>query len=128
MPRPPQWFPHLASALDQLRASPAPVLDRASLEQLFHLSRRSAIRLMNAFGGYQAGRTFLIGRLDLIQALEALQTDEAYVFESHRRQRLSDDLESTRRDLRARQVKLPVAGEPSSASSLPSGMRIVGLG
>ncbi len=66
---------------------------------------------MNAFGGYQAGRTFLISRETLIQVLEAVQTDEAYVFERHRRQRLSDNLEATRRDLRARQVKLPVAAE-----------------
>ncbi len=70
MPRSPQWFHQLASALAQLQTFPAPVVDRASLEMLLKVSRRSAIRLMHQFGGYQAGRTFLIRREDLIAALE----------------------------------------------------------
>jgi hypothetical protein len=37
---------------------------------------------------------------------------------------LVDDIESTRRALRAKRVKLPVAPEPASGASLPSGMRI----
>jgi hypothetical protein len=106
MPRQPQWFQHVPQALEQLRELPAPALDRAALEKLLHVSRRAAIRLLHRFGGYQAGRTFLIGREELAQALNAVSADEAYVLESRRRQRLSDDLENTRRDLRARQVKL----------------------
>ncbi len=124
MPRQPQWFQHVPFALEQLRAFPATILDRAGLEKLLHVSRRDAIRLLHRFGGYQAGRTFLIGRDDLVRALEAAATGEAYEFESRRRKRLSDDLERTRSDIRARQVKLPVAAEPTSASSLPSGMRL----
>jgi hypothetical protein len=38
---------------------------------------------------------------------------------------LVDDLESTRRSLRAKRVKLAVAPEPASGASLPSGMRLV---
>jgi hypothetical protein len=125
MPRQPQWFQHVPQALEQLRELPAPALDRAALEKLLHVSRRAAIRLFHRFGGYQAGRTFLIGREELAQALNAVSADEAYVLESRRRQRLSDDLENTRRDLRARQVKLPPAPEPAPAASLPSGLRIV---
>ena len=60
MPRSPQWFHQLASALAQLQTFPAPVVDRASLEEMLQISRRSAIRLLHEFGGYQAGRTFLI--------------------------------------------------------------------
>ena len=74
MPRSPQWFHQLASALAQLQTFPAPVVDRASLEKLLKVSRRSAIRLLHAFGGYQAGRTFLIRREDLIAALERVQS------------------------------------------------------
>jgi hypothetical protein len=110
--------------LEALHASSALVIDRAGLEKLFGVSPRTAVRLMNQFGGYQSGKTFLIGREDLIRALEALQTDEEFAYESRRRQRLVDDLESTRRGLRAKRVKLPVAPEPASGASLPSGMRI----
>ena len=125
MPRQPQWFQHVPQALEQLRELPAPAVDRAALEKLLHVSRRAAIRLLHRFGGYQAGRTFLIGREELAQALESVLADPAYQFESRRRHRLSDDLENTRRDLRARQVKLPVAPDPRPGSSLPSGLRIV---
>ena len=125
MPRQPQWFQHVPQALEQLRELPAPALDRAALEKLLHVSRRAAIRLLHRFGGYQAGRTFLIGRDELIQALESVLADPAYQFESRRRHRLSDDLENTRRDLRSRQVKLPVAPDPKPGASLPSDMRLV---
>jgi len=126
MPRQPQWFLQVPSALEQLANFPAPVVDRAGIEKLLGVSRRDAIRLLHRFGGYQAGRTFLIGREDLIQALETVSNEEAYQFENRRRQRLSEDLETTRRDLRARAVKLSV--EPASGASLPSGMRLARSG
>lgn len=66
----------------QLRGFPAPVVDRASLETLLHVSRRDTIRLLHRFGGYQAGRTFLIGRPQLAHALEAVLKDEPYHLES----------------------------------------------
>jgi hypothetical protein len=124
MPRQPQWFQHVPSAIAALGEFPAPIVDRAGLEKLLHVSRRDAIRLLHRFGGYQAGRTFWIGREDLVQALQSVLTHDAYQFESRRRQRLADDLESTRLDLRARRVKLPVGPESALRASLPSGLRI----
>src|SRR3954464_12757794 len=113
MPTRPQWFQQVEHALEALRASSALVIDRAGLQELFGVSARTAVRLMNRFGGYQSGRTFLIGREDLIRALEGIQTEEAFAYESRRRQKLIEDLESVRRDLRSRQVKLPIAAEPT---------------
>jgi hypothetical protein len=124
MPSRPQWFQQLPSALDALRASSALVIDRTGLQKLFRVSPRTAVRLMNQFGGYQSGRNFLISREDLIRALQAVEAGEPFGYESRRRQRLVDDLEGVRRELRARQLKLPVAPEPASGASLPSGMRI----
>ena len=128
MPRSPQWFHQLSSALAQLETFPAPVVDRASLETLLQISRRSAIRLLHEFGGYQAGRTFLIRREDLIAALKRMQAGETFSHEVRRRTRLAKDLEETRRDWRTRQVKLPVAPERGQAASLPAGMQIVRAG
>jgi hypothetical protein len=128
MPRSPQWFHQLASTIEQLKTFPAPVVDRASLENMFQISRRSAIRLLHECGGYQVGRTFLISRVDLIAALERVQSGAAFSHEVRRRMRLEEDLERTRRDWRSRQVKLPVAAEPGRAASLPAGLRIVRAG
>ena len=125
MPTRPQWFQQLPWALEALRASTALVIDRAGLQNLFGVSPRTAVRLLNQFGGYQSGKTFLIGREDLIRALETIEAGEPFAYESHRRQRLVEDLEGVRRVLRAKQVKLPVAPEPASGSSLPSGIRLV---
>jgi hypothetical protein len=127
MPARPQWFHQVAPALEALRASSGLIVDRAGIQKLFGVSPRTAVRLMNRFGGYQTGKTFLIGREELIGALEQLQTDETFGHELRRRRRVAEDLERTREDLKARQVKLPVsaAADPARASSLPSGMRVV---
>jgi hypothetical protein len=124
MPTQPQWFQQVASALATLCASSTLVVDRAGLEKLFGVSARTAVRLMGRFGGYQSGRNYLIGRGDLIRALEELQADDAFAYESRRRQRLVDDLETVRRELRAKAVKLPVTPEPAVESSLPRGIRV----
>jgi hypothetical protein len=129
MPSRPQWFHQVADAEEALRASSALVIDRTGIEKLFRVSPRTAVRLMNRFGGYQAGKTFLIGRLELIAALESLQAGETFEHELRRRRRVSEDLERTRQDLKARQVKLPVsAADPRGAASLPRGMQVVRRG
>ena len=127
MPARPQWFHQVGPALEALRASSALVVDRAGIQKLFSVSPRTAVRMMGRFGGYQAGKTFLIGRQDLIAVLESLQADETFGQELRRRRRVSEDLERTREDLKARQVKLPVAAaaDPGRASSLPCGMLVV---
>jgi hypothetical protein len=75
-----------------IRTFSAPVVDRAGLEKLLQISRRAAIRLMHRFGGYQAGRTFLIGRDDLLGQLEAIRDGDNYQGETRRRERLDQAL------------------------------------
>ena len=71
MPKPSDWTPLIPDALQQLRAMRAKVVDRAALQQLFKIHRRTAIRLMHQLGGEQAGKTFLVDREHLIRELEA---------------------------------------------------------
>lgn len=127
MSRPPQWYsnvPRALSELDQLKMS---VLDRAAIERLLGLSRRTAIRLLHRLGGYQAGRTFLIERTVLIRALERLRFDGAFEREIRRRERLDQTVAALRSDLRARRHELPVPPENRSAqmTRLPSGVHLV---
>ena len=93
MPRKPEWYQQLPNALAMIRTLPAPVVDRAGLEILLQVSRRAAIRLMHRFGGYQAGRTFLIAREDLARQLEAIRDGDNYQWESRRRERLDHALQ-----------------------------------
>jgi hypothetical protein len=72
VPKPVDWLPLLPSAIEQLRNMNAKVVDRAALEQVFKIHRRTAIRLMHQFGGVRAGKTFLVDREILVQKLEAL--------------------------------------------------------
>ena len=89
MPRKSEWIEQLPAALDELRAFPGLVVDRAILEKVLRIERRTAIRLMNRFGGFQTGKTFLIDRLQLIEQLEQFDRGEDVTFERDRRARLA---------------------------------------
>ena len=88
MPRKSEWLQNVTSAIEQLQAFPAPVVDRATLEKLLQIRRRQAIRLMHRFGGFQAGRTYLIDRSSLLQQFEAIAAGKTHQAEIERRQRL----------------------------------------
>jgi len=88
-----------------------PVIDRASVERLFGLERRQAIDLMHRFSGYQAGRTFLIGREQLIEALDAIAASGDYQQEAARRDRLVASVDAARRTRQTEAVRIPVARE-----------------
>lgn len=83
-----------------------PVIDRAVVERLFGLGRRQAIELMHRFGGYQAGRTFLIGREQLIAQLDAMATGSDYRQEVVRRERLTATIERFQRTRQAQAVQI----------------------
>lgn len=125
MPRQPQWFQHIPAALRTLRDFPAPVVDRAALEKLLHISRRDAIRLLHRFGGLQAGKTFLIGRDELAHALETIAAGEPYGFEARRRARVADVVVRAAEETKARAVRLdlrvPVTGRLPEAVRLGRG-------
>jgi hypothetical protein len=70
MPRPIDWTPLLPNALTQLRAMTSKIIYRGTLEDIFNIPRRTAIRLMHEFGGELAGATFVLDRQKLIEQLE----------------------------------------------------------
>jgi hypothetical protein len=86
-----------------------PVVDRATIERLFGLRRRRAIELLHRFGGYQAGRTFLIERCKLIEHLRCLAHGEEFQREIQRRQRLDHTVDQLRRQQSGARVKIAVA-------------------
>jgi len=123
MPRKSEWYQHVPSALEELEHFPAPVVDRAALERLLRLGRREAIRLMHRFGGYQAGRTFLIDRSDLVRQLEVVAAGDEFSREEQRRLRLTDHLSKVRRELAARRVRIERLPD-RAGDELPAGVRL----
>lgn len=112
MPAKAQWLLRVPEILEELAALDMPVLDRAVCERLFHLRRRRAIDLIRCFGGYQAGRTFLVDRPKLVEQLEQIRDSPDFKMEWHRKQRLAERLDAIRRLQAAARVAIPV--EPAT--------------
>jgi hypothetical protein len=116
MPAKSEWLlrlPEIRAELEHLEVS---VVDRSVVERIFGLRRRRAIELLHEFGGYQTGRTFLVERRGLLQALEALQSQDGYVAERRRRERLGDVVDASREHLLATQVRISVRPAKSRPS------------
>ena len=89
MPAKPAWYSRLPEILDALRAtSSVPYVERETLERLFHVRRRRAHQLMSAFGGIQIGKTYLIERGALIDALERIARGDPFSWEARRKAKL----------------------------------------
>jgi hypothetical protein len=97
MPAKAQWLLRVPEILAELSALDVPIVDRAVCERLFRLRRRRAIDLIRGFGGYQAGRTFLVDRPKLIAQLEQIRDSPDFEMESRRKERLADRLDALRR-------------------------------
>jgi len=126
MPRQAEWFQELPDALEALEQLTTPVIDRATLERLLRIHRRAAIRLMHRFGGYQAGKMFLISRTALIRQLRRVAVSNAYLIETARRERLGAELDRTRRLSLARNVRINAAPDKGERrlKDLPPGIHL----
>ena len=126
MPAKAEWLLRVPEIVAELRALDVPILDRVSIQRLFHFQRRRAIQFMHAQGGYQAGHSCLVDRLQLIAQLEKIQNGDDFHQESRRRIHLEEAVERMRRYAVTARVKIPV--EPAifdtRISSLPAGVRL----
>ena len=111
MPAKAQWLLRVPEILAELSALDVPVVDRAVCERLFRLRRRRAIDLIRCFGGYQAGRTFLIDRPQLIAQLEQIRDSPDFKMEWHRKERLAERLDAIRRLQSGARVAIAVKPE-----------------
>src|SRR5665811_2364472 len=108
MPAKPEWLLRLPEIRAELEHFEVPVVDRSGVERIFGLKRRRAIELLHQFGGYQTGRTFLLDRARLLEALQSLESGEDYSVEKRRRERLGDVVEASREHLMSMRVRIPV--------------------
>jgi hypothetical protein len=83
-------------------------VDRAIIEKIFRVRRRRAIQLMHRFGGFQAGKAFLLERDRLLQQLHELAGTPDVGQEMRRRQRLSSALDDASRNWEARAIPIRI--------------------
>ena len=126
MPRKAEWIHRIPAALEALEHSPAPLIDRADLEQLLEVSPRQALRILSQLGAAMAGRNLFIGREELIHRLRRVHCGEDARYERRRLQRLDRTLAQLARDLTASRV--PVSAGPGARDSrfpsLPPSVRL----
>ena len=126
MPAKALWLLQIPEIVSLLETFNVPVVDRAIIERLFGLRRRRAIELLHRFGGYQAGRTFLVDRHLLIEQLQRLADGEEFQQESRRKERLDDTVGQLRLQQTAARVKIPVQPDVFSRklTDLPPGVAL----
>ena len=78
---------------------------------LFSRRRRRAIDLIRGFGGYQAGRTFLVDRPKLVAQLEQIRDSPDFKMEWRRKERLAERLDAIRRLQAGARVAIAVEPE-----------------
>ena len=130
MPAKPEWLLRLPEIRAVLEHLDVPVVDRSGIEHIFGLRRRRAIELMHQFGGYEAGRTFLLDRARLLESLRSLESQEDYAVEKRRRERLRDVVDAAREHLILTRVRIPVratAVRPSLDRLAPGVLLLPGI-
>jgi len=126
MPAKPVWMHRIGDIIADLETLAVPVLDRPAVERMFSLRRRSAIDLMNRFGAYQAGKSLVVGRQDLLISLQAIGGTAGAAQEVHRRRRIGDALDEAHRHRAAAEVRIRVQPTVFGArlDGLPAGVEI----
>jgi hypothetical protein len=81
---------------------------------------------MNRFGGFQAGKTFLIDRQQLIEQLELVARGDDFTAECDRRTQLADELDRARRFAPGRKVRIaaPADVRERLLKDLPAGIHL----
>jgi hypothetical protein len=111
LPAHPTWFHRLDSILEELRSLEVAYLDRLALQKLFRVRERRARQIMAGLPSLQVGNAVAVERRALIGRLENIAAGDRFQYEITRRARLVEDLERTRRQLAARQVRVPAAAD-----------------
>jgi hypothetical protein len=107
LPAQPAWFDRLAEIVHTLRALPEPHLDRQAVEALFRVRQRRARQIMTGLPAIQVGNAVAVSRIALIARLEATTKEDRFQWEISRRARVTDSIETIRKQSAARRVLIP---------------------
>lgn len=127
MPPRPAWHSRINQILEEVERFPAPVLDRAALETLFHLRRRQAIRLMASLPGHLSGHTGLIDREVLSEGLGKIKAGKAAATELRRKEQLAASLQGFAQTAATRLAPIAIPPAPVQGE-FPEGIALAGPG
>jgi hypothetical protein len=96
------------------------------VEKTFHVGRRRAIALLGEFGGFQAGKTFLVDREKLVAQLEAIREGEEFRGEHLRRVRFTEELDRVRKLAPGKKIQIAAAPDVRDRrlDDLPTGIHL----
>jgi hypothetical protein len=109
MPAQPAWFHRIEEILDTLQAMHSSHLDRQAVQKLFGVRERRARQLMAGLPGLRAGNASAVLRTALIDRLKETASGRIFQWEVTRRARVVEDLNRTRRQMKARHLQIRVA-------------------
>ena len=127
MPARPIWYGDVARIVEELRSSPRPFVDRATVEFLFGVGRRRAQQIMAPCITDHVGTNGLADRECLITRLQRLAEGDDSYYEVQRRRRVGKALEKLRKE-RIEQPQLLVEAPDQVVNQnfedLPPGVRL----
>ena len=125
MPPTASWIVRLPEAIEQLEVMERRTVTRSDLQELFGVSKRTAVNLMHRFGAAPLGNALVLDRELLVKQLRRLQRGQAFDYETRRQAHV---LETLRR-ARIHRVRIPVSPETYGVqmTGLPAGV-VVGPG
>lgn len=126
MPPQPAWFHRLDEILATLRGLQSSHLDRQAVQELFRVRERRARQLMAGLPGLRVGNAAAVLRSALIARLEETTSGRVFQWEVNRRARVADELDRTRRQLKAQGVRIPAAPDVRERrlANLPAGIML----
>lgn len=107
MPRKIEWIHRIPGIMERARTFPTQYIGRVVIEDLFSVSPRQAVRILQKMGAENVGGAKVIDRDRLVERLGQLQQDKNVVFESIRRENLHRRLEAARSEARSRKIEVP---------------------
>jgi hypothetical protein len=135
VPKVQSWRGRIGAIISALEQTEATVPDRSDLEELFHLQRRVALRLMEGVGPTEQAGEWRIDRARLLEWLRKLSAHERD--EDERSRKVRKALQQAELENRQLRVELRKLGRPDPAAwtvspevfsarmtSLPEGVQI----
>jgi hypothetical protein len=130
MPRTRTWLARTDQIRGRVKATSSPLIDRASVQELFSLKPRQAANLIKSIGGEVIGGANAVGREALLAYLDGKGADPAGRAEKRRMHDLARALKAIRASGPTLRAELgdEIPRSPNATSLLPSGVDIVGPG
>jgi hypothetical protein len=127
VPAKPAWYSKLTHIIEELRSSPRPFIDRATVELLLGVGRRRAQQIMAPYTTERIGTNGLVDRDALIVHLRQLAEGDDGLYEAQRRRKLAEVLDTCRKDYLEQPrllIEAPVQVMNQEFDDLPPGVHI----